>query len=128
MKLTKRFTFDAAHRLYRPDLDTKASEKIYGKCANIHGHTYWLEVTVEGMPDENGWVIDLGSLKKIVTNKVIRKFDHCFINAVVDFIPTMEHLVQHIHDILRHELDDDITLYLKLGETNTSWVEYGDDE
>ncbi|MFZ1454476.1 MAG: 6-carboxytetrahydropterin synthase [Saprospiraceae bacterium] len=43
IKLTKKFTFDMAHASYRHD----------GQCKNIHGHTYHLEVTVEGFPDRN---------------------------------------------------------------------------
>ena len=47
-----------------------------GKCRNLHGHTYKLEVFVRGIPDKNGFVIDFGDLKRIVTEEVIEFLDH----------------------------------------------------
>ena len=56
MKITKRFEFDMAHRLMGYD----------GPCANIHGHHYVAEVTVEGNElDELGMLLDFKELKKI---------------------------------------------------------------
>jgi len=37
-KISKRFSFDAAHRIW----------KHFGKCANIHGHTYEIIVHLNG--------------------------------------------------------------------------------
>ena len=51
MKITvvKEFTFDAAH--YLPGYN--------GKCNRPHGHTYRLQVGIEGEPDHStGMVID----------------------------------------------------------------------
>ena len=42
--ITVSATFAAAHRL--PEHE--------GKCARLHGHTYGLEVTVEGTPQASG--------------------------------------------------------------------------
>ena len=61
MLITKEFTFDAAHKL----------DWHQGKCKNLHGHTYKLQVTVVGELNKNGIVIDFGDLKNIVNNKVI---------------------------------------------------------
>ncbi|MCF8299011.1 MAG: 6-carboxytetrahydropterin synthase, partial [Saprospiraceae bacterium] len=62
IRLTKEFKFEMAHVLLGYD----------GPCKNIHGHSYGLDVTVIGSPDNNtdsaklGMVIDFGDLKKIV--------------------------------------------------------------
>ena len=40
--ISKVFTFDSAHHL----------NDYQGKCKNIHGHTYKLEVTLKGIPDK----------------------------------------------------------------------------
>jgi 6-pyruvoyltetrahydropterin/6-carboxytetrahydropterin synthase len=66
MELTKTFTFDMAHRL--------SFHK--GKCWNLHGHTYKLEVTVSGDEDENGMVIDFNDMKDICMEKVVDVLDH----------------------------------------------------
>ena len=73
--LTKNFRFEAAHALVGYD----------GKCRNIHGHSYELQVTVKGLPinDENnpknGMVIDFHELKGIVNEEIVNRLDHSFI-------------------------------------------------
>lgn len=67
--LTKTFEFAAGHVL----------PKHPGKCKNLHGHNYKLEVTVHGALDNGtGMILDLGELKAIVT-PMIDLLDHAFI-------------------------------------------------
>lgn len=72
----KTFSFDSSHQLVGH----------FGKCANLHGHTYKLEVKcldVPGMhPDDisnEGFVIDFYHLKSLVNNLIVDKLDHAFI-------------------------------------------------
>jgi len=59
-------SFDAAHY-------TKGVE---GKCMNLHGHTFKVNVEVEGVVNpETGFVVDFSVLKKIV-KEVIKEYDH----------------------------------------------------
>ena len=74
MFITKIFTFDAAHALTR----------YYGKCENLHGHTYRLEVTVEGPIHDNGMVVDFVLLKRVVKRRVIDILDHQNLNDRFD--------------------------------------------
>ena len=67
IRVTKQFNFEAAHALRNYD----------GKCKNIHGHSYKMIVEFEGELDENGMVIDLYDVEKII-NPVIEKLDHAF--------------------------------------------------
>lgn len=75
VRVGKRFTFDAAHQLIGHT----------GKCANVHGHTYTLEVVLEGdpmgasQPSDEGFVMDFGILKRIVNEQVVDFFDHAFL-------------------------------------------------
>lgn len=73
MKITKIFTFDSSHMLDGHD----------GKCRNLHGHTYKLEVSVsDGLIEsgaKTGMVIDFADLKTLVKQTVIQPFDHAFI-------------------------------------------------
>lgn len=67
ISVTKKFTFDAGHRLSNYD----------GKCRHLHGHTYKCEITVAcKVLDNKGMVIDFGDLKKIYNETVDAKFDH----------------------------------------------------
>jgi 6-pyruvoyltetrahydropterin/6-carboxytetrahydropterin synthase len=86
--ITKVFTFDCAHRL----------NKYNGKCKNIHGHTYKLEVTVKGVADENGLVIDFHHLDDIVKDNVLERIDHKYLNDIFEFNPTCELLGLWIWD------------------------------
>jgi 6-pyruvoyltetrahydropterin/6-carboxytetrahydropterin synthase len=77
-------TFAAAHRL--PDHE--------GKCCRLHGHTYGLEVTVQGTPQESGpaagMVMDFAELRARVNELVVEPLDHQLLNDVFDFVPTVE--------------------------------------
>lgn len=72
MKVTKEVTFDSAHML----------SNYSGKCRNLHGHTYKLQVTVEGPTaaegNEEGMVTDFNNLKRVI-DSVIECFDHAII-------------------------------------------------
>jgi len=88
--LTKIFTFDSAHRLVDYD----------GKCSNLHGHTYKLEVSIAGDKDDKGMVIDFGIFKKLVEERVIDLFDHKYLNELMEFNPTAENICEWIWDEL----------------------------
>ena len=95
--VTKRFTFDAAHNI----------EAYHGKCERLHGHTYTLEVSVKGLPDKEGMVIDFCELKRIVKENIIDVLDHVYINEVVDFNPSSENLLHWMAEILEPLLSDE---------------------
>ncbi len=73
MKVVKTFTFDSSHLLDGHD----------GKCKNLHGHTYKLEVEVSGSLHDDGpkegMVIDFSDLKAVVKEQVVDKMDHAFL-------------------------------------------------
>ena len=77
--MTKSFRFEAAHQLpWHP-----------GKCRNLHGHSYRLDVTVEGPLDANGVVVDFDELEAHVRAEVVNRYDHSFLNDLIDN-PTAE--------------------------------------
>ena len=56
----RRESFNAAHQLCDPDLSEDENRRLFGKCANLHGHNYVLEVVVAGQIDPaTGHVADL---------------------------------------------------------------------
>ncbi len=70
--LTRRETFAAAHRLFKPELSDEDNFKMFGKCSNPnwHGHNYTLEVTVKGeVNPETGFVIDIKEVKRDYARK-----------------------------------------------------------
>jgi 6-pyruvoyltetrahydropterin/6-carboxytetrahydropterin synthase len=115
VRVTKIFTFDSAHNLVN----------YHGKCEELHGHTYKLEVTVEGYPDEEGMVLDFVKLKEIVNEKIIKKLDHKYLNEVLGFNTTSENILLWMWKELEEELKGpNYKLYkLTLWETPTSFAE-----
>ena len=66
----RRFTFCAGHRLVGHE----------GKCQNLHGHNYVLEVYVTGQEqDAIGRILDFKQLKTRVKTWIDENWDHTFI-------------------------------------------------
>jgi len=95
IRICKRFTFEAAHRL----------PLHVGKCQNLHGHSYKLEVEIKGtISTVSGMVMDFADLKEIV-RPVVEKFDHELLNDTFGN-PTAEHMILYIVSILREKLEE----------------------
>jgi 6-pyruvoyltetrahydropterin/6-carboxytetrahydropterin synthase len=99
VSLTSSHHFSAAHRLHNAARDPDWNRRVFEKCNNEHGHghTYGLDVTVEGTIDaETGYVIDFKELRKIVEDAVLRKVERRHLNFDVEFLhginPTAENI------------------------------------
>ena len=110
MLIAKEFTFDAAHKLLNYD----------GPCANLHGHTYKLQIVLSGSVQKNGMVIDFVDFKKIVTERVISKLEHKFINKIIK-----QSTAENIAIWIWNQLEKNLPIYeIRLWETPTSFVMY----
>ena len=64
----RRESFNAAHQLCDPGLSDEENRRLFGKCANLHGHNYVLEVVVAGEVDQaSGYVLDLKLLSDVMS-------------------------------------------------------------
>jgi 6-pyruvoyltetrahydropterin/6-carboxytetrahydropterin synthase len=129
--VTRRLRFNAAHRVHNPALSDAENERLFGKCnnPNWHGHNYTLEVTVEGEVDpRTGYVIDLGDLKRVGEEHLIRHLDHKNLNLDVPFmagvIPTTENLVVACWRILAPRVAPARLARLRLWETENHYADY----
>lgn len=129
--ITRRETFAAAHRLFKPELSDKENFNIFGKCSNPnwHGHNYTLEVTVVGEVDPNtGFVLDIKKLKEIIKENVIDKVDHKNLNIDTDFmkglIPTSENICIAIWKQLEDKIPSGKLYSVKLYETENNYFEF----
>ena len=131
MKVSRRATFNAAHRLFRPDWTNEKNVEIFGKCSNpnFHGHNYVLEVILDGEIDpETGYVIDLKIVKDAIKSEIDERFDHRNLNLdcpeFKDLNPTAENISVVIWNLLRAKLPMHLALTIKLWETENNCVEY----
>lgn len=75
--LTRIYHFSAAHELGHPALSPEANAALYGACHRPHGHNYYLEVSVAGVPDPvTGMAVDLEALDERVKSLVLDQVDH----------------------------------------------------
>ncbi len=127
LTITKEFGWDCAHCLREGNEDQ--SVQIFGKCNNLHGHTYKMFVTVSGINSiEHGMVVNFTELKKIVNKNVVDRFDHTFLNNDELYkegrLTTCENQVYDIWNLLEKPLSE-INVQLeeiKLYETPTSFA------
>jgi len=131
MRVCRRATFNAAHRLYRKDWSDEKNNAVFGKCnnPNFHGHNYVLEVWIEGAIDtETGYVIDLKIVKDLIKNEITDRFDHKNLNLdckeFLNLNPTAENIAVVCWDLIRSKLDAKYELSIKLWETENNLVEY----
>ena len=121
LSVCKRFYFDAAHHL----------PYYEGKCHNVHGHRWYLDVEVSGQVQDQGpktgMIIDFSDLKKIVNSAVIDVLDHTDLNLKVGN-PTAENMVEMFSRFIGEELffvDCETTLErLRLYETPDAYAEW----
>jgi 6-pyruvoyltetrahydropterin/6-carboxytetrahydropterin synthase len=69
MTITRRFEFDAAHRL----------QGHAGKCRSVHGHRYIVEVEITGPTGNEGMILDFGEIKQILGDWISDQWDHAYI-------------------------------------------------
>jgi 6-pyruvoyltetrahydropterin/6-carboxytetrahydropterin synthase len=110
--ISKRFRFEAAHRLPR----------YQGPCFHLHGHSYELHVTLELPVDpETGMTLDFFVLEAEVKRRVLDRLDHRNINDTLEN-PTAENIAVWIWDQLQPEFPQ--LTEIRLFETPDSSVIY----
>jgi 6-pyruvoyltetrahydropterin/6-carboxytetrahydropterin synthase len=132
MKIAKEFNWEMGHRL----------PEHFGKCKNIHGHSYKMLIELEGDTLENGMVMDYHDLKKIV-EPLVEKFDHAFMvnrddkeviqflerlnskRVVVGFQSTVENITKYfLNEIASQKLPANIkNIRIRICETPDDYAE-----
>ena len=115
MKIFKVFTIEAAHRL--PNVPAGH------KCARLHGHSFRVEIHVEGEVDPHaGWVMDFADLKTTF-QPLYDQLDHHYLNDIEGLDnPTSERLAVWIWERLKPQLP--LLSEVVVHETCTSGCHY----
>lgn len=93
-EITKAATFEAAHYL--------AEGPAHRPYTNLHGHSFKVEATVRGAPQEPvGWVADLADLDAALRD-VAGQLDHGLLNDKPGLErPTLEHICLYFAERLK---------------------------
>ena len=110
-------TFSAGHAL----------RNYYGKCENVHGHNYRVQVGIAGETvDENGLLYDFADLKKRL-RATSDYLDHQFMNDLQPFDqinPSAENIAKFFFEQIQKDLTGASLAYVKVWETDTSFATY----
>ena len=113
-------TFAAGHAL----------RNYHGKCENVHGHNYRVQVTLAGEQLYSiGLLVDFVELKRVV-HGVLDRMDHQWLNEFPPFDvlnPSAENMARYIHDEVKHGLSvrEGVRVgAVKLWETDTASATY----
>jgi 6-pyruvoyltetrahydropterin/6-carboxytetrahydropterin synthase len=128
LRVCRRESFDAAHQLCDPRLSVEENRDLYGKCINLHGHRYQLEVIVAGdMDDASGYVVDLKHLADLIKAEIIQDVDHHNLNTDVAWlegrIPTAENLARAFFERLSPHITQGTLRTVRVWETEKNWAE-----
>ncbi len=132
MKIAKEFRWEMGHRL--PD--------HFGKCKNIHGHSYKMMVEFEGELDSNGMIIDYYIVKEFI-EPIVEKLDHSFMvnkndgvvlefleklkskKVIVEFDSTVENITRYlIEEIQKADIPSNVSgIKVRVCETPDDYAE-----
>lgn len=132
-KVTKQFRFEAAHRLLN----------YQGKCANLHGHSYLVEITYGAESLVRDMVLDFDKISETIGQWIKENLDHGMILSSDDLSlmnfgaselqkmfcvsgnPTAERIAQLIHNVASSSVCHGVTvLSVTVHETQTCSATY----
>jgi len=90
----------------------------HDKCGSLHGHTYKVEVVIEG-DNDSGMIIDFAELKATI-KETLKLYDHKTLNDILEF-PSVENICESIKKKLAENIHFPFTL--RIWEGHGKWVE-----
>jgi len=131
--ITRRETFNAAHKLWREEWSEEKNFEVFGRCSNHnwHGHNFTIYVTAKGIPNpETGFVMNLKDLSEIIKAEVIEPLDHKNLNMDVPFLKGILASTENVVIEIWERMVEPIRkaggelVKIKLVETENNYVEY----
>ena len=118
----RRFRFDAAH--YLPN--------YVGKCKNLHGHSFFVDISLKGPVDgKSGMIVDFGWIKECFES-VSKDLDHHLLNDVIPN-PTAENIAASLFEQIEYHWiqspNEPVQLeFVRVWETPDSYAEVRPDD
>jgi len=120
IELFKEFTFEAAHQL-------AANVDPDHPYANLHGHSFKVEVFFRGEPNpDTGWIVDLAEVEQILA-PIRTQLDHSYLNSIDGLErPTLENITRWIWHRVAPDLPGLDRVVVRRGTCNEGCVYHGD--
>ncbi len=101
-----------------------------GKCRNLHGHRWEIEVVFSGTePDEMGMIMDFRDIKNIL-KEITDRYDHHNLNEIPPFDminPTAENIARIIFQDIKKRTPEQMNLEeVKIWESPDAWVSFSE--
>ncbi len=90
----------------------------HAKCGRLHGHTYRVEVIIEG-ENKSGMIMDFADLKQTL-RETLQQYDHILFNDVLEY-PSIENICEMLKGKLQERLPFPFTL--RVWEGQGKWAE-----
>ena len=110
-----------------------ALRNYQGKCANVHGHNYRVQVAVRGNRlNDIGLLVDFGELKRTL-RAIAEEMDHQFLNDLPAFAernPSAENVALHVYEQMLARMGEELAragvsiTEVTVQETDTAWAVY----
>jgi 6-pyruvoyltetrahydropterin/6-carboxytetrahydropterin synthase len=116
--LTRTVSFHATHRYYRPEWTESRNREVFGSLADPpgHGHDYQCAVTIGGPISEDGMLLDLALLDRILKEEVLRPLEGKHLNldiaafAYGGTLPTCEAIAAYLFPRIAGRLPTGVVL------------------
>lgn len=131
--LTRTVGFHALHRYYRPDWTEARNREVFGPLSDSpgHGHDYQCAVTVGGPLDDDGMILDLALLDRILQEEVVGPFAGKHLNLDIPAfgygktLPTCEALAAYVFPRVAARLPAGVVLErVRMMEDPTLYADY----
>jgi len=99
-------------------IDCAHSLPGHPKCGSLHGHTYKIEITIEG-ETRNGMVLDFADLKQAIRD-VLAAYDHRNWNDFLEY-PSVENICELLSEKLKAKIP--FRYSLRVWEGHGKWAE-----
>jgi len=131
--LSRRYRFPAAHVLRSDAFSDAENARIYGKCSNLHGHDYNVEISVTGPLDPSGRVIAPERLDALVDEHVLTPLAHTNLSEhplFAERVSTAENVARVVYERLAGPIARETAARLqsvRIQETRKNGFEYGEE-
>jgi 6-pyruvoyltetrahydropterin/6-carboxytetrahydropterin synthase len=119
-EVTVEETFAAGHAL----------RNYHGKCENVHGHNYKVQITFAGPRlDDTGLLVDFVHVKRLMRS-AIERLDHQFLNDLAPFDrinPSAENIARYFYEEIAKGLTPETPVQVdavRIWETDTASATY----